>query len=201
MEYSSKLIENAVEQFAKLPGVGRKTALRYLLNILKWEEEDIKSFVEAIGILPEKLTNCSVCHNISDNELCEICADSTRSESTICVVEDMRDVMALENTGQFNGKYHVLGGLISPINGIGPDKLHIADLPDRLQGKENAEVILAFSSNMDGETTAFYIDKILRDSNVKVSTLSRGISVGGELEYADELTLGRSIRARIPYKQ
>jgi len=200
MEYSSKLIENAVEQMAKLPGIGRKTALRLVMQIIRWEAADIKALAESLRVLPEQLVKCKQCNNVSDTELCHICSDKSRIDELICVVEDMRDVISIENTNQFKGRYNVLGTLISPIQGIGPDHLFIDQLLETVSTWTEGEVILALNSNMDGDTTAFYLSKKLAVYPVNITTLSKGIAVGGELEYADEITLGRSIIGRVPYK-
>lgn len=200
MNFPSKLIEEAVEQFAKLPGVGRKTALRLALNLLQMDKEEVNRFGQAFIDLRNHINYCSDCHNISDLEVCEICANPTRDGSLLCVVEDIRDVMAIENTHQFKGKYHVLGGIISPMDGIGPSELNIESLVQKVQSGLVKEVIMALSTTMEGDTTNFYIFKKLKDSNVKLSVIARGISIGDELEYADEVTLGRSILNRTPYE-
>ena len=199
MNFPSKLIEEAVEQFAKLPGVGRKTALRLALNLLQMDKEEVNRFGQAFIDLRNHINYCSDCHNISDLEVCEICANPTRDEGLLCVVEDIRDVMAIENTHQFKGKYHVLGGIISPMDGIGPSDLNITSLEKKVQSGVVKEVIMALSTTMEGDTTNFYIFKKLKDSNVKLSVIARGISIGDELEYTDEVTLGRSILNRTPY--
>jgi recombination protein RecR len=198
MEYPSKLIEEAVNQVAKLPGIGRKTALRLVLHLIKEKKENTFALTESLKNLREKIRFCSTCHNISDAEVCVICASHRRERSTLCVVEDAKDVMAIENTSQFNGLYHVLGGVISPMNGIGPAELKIESLVERLNHgqSEIKELILALSPTMEGDTTAFYIHKRIKDFAVKVSVIARGVPVGGDLEYADEITLGRSILGR-----
>ena len=196
MNFPSKLIENAVEEFAKLPSVGKKTAMRLVLHLLKEEENKTRALAEALVKMRTKTIYCKKCYNISDTPTCNICTNARRDQTIICVVEDIRDVMAIENTGQYQGLYHVLGGVISPINGIGPSQLNIDPLVGRAADSEVKEVILALSPTMDGDTTAYYITKQLKDSKVKVSTIARGIPIGGELEYADEITLGRSIVAR-----
>lgn len=201
MNFSSKLVQDAVEQFSRLPGVGRKTALRLALHLLKLEKNDVQDFGQAFIDLRTKITYCNQCHNISDLELCELCSNPNRVETTLCVVEDIRDVMAIENTMQFNGKYHVLGGLISPMDGIGPEDLNLQSLIDRVSNGTIQEIIMALSTTMEGDTTNFYIFKNLKDLNVKMSVIARGISVGDELEYADEITLGRSIVNRTPYEK
>ena len=200
MNFPSKLIEEAVEQFAKLPGVGRKTALRLALNLLQMDKEDVNRFGEAFINLRNHINYCSECHNISDLDVCEICSNPSRNESLLCVVEDIRDVMAIENTHQFKGKYHVLGGIISPMDGIGPSDLNIESLIHKVEKGSVKEVIMALSTTMEGDTTNFYIFKKLKGSEVKLSVIARGISVGDELEFADEVTLGRSILNRTPYE-
>ena len=200
MNFPSKLIEKAVEQFAKLPGLGRKTALRLTLYLLQMDKEEVNGFGQAFIDLRNNINYCSDCHNISDLEICEICANPVRDEALLCVVEDIRDVMAIENTHQFKGKYHVLGGIISPMDGIGPSDLNIESLVQKVQNGAVKEVIMALSTTMEGDTTNFYIFKKLKDTNVKISVIARGISIGDELEYADEVTLGRSILNRTPYE-
>ena len=200
MNFPSKLIEEAVEQFAKLPGVGRKTALRLALNLLQMDKEEVNRFGEAFINLRNHINYCSECHNISDLDVCEICSNPSRNESLLCVVEDIRDVMAIENTHQFKGKYHVLGGIISPMDGIGPSDLNIESLVHKVEKGSVKEVIMALSTTMEGDTTNFYIFKKLKGSDVKLSVIARGISVGDELEFADEVTLGRSILNRTPYE-
>jgi recombination protein RecR len=200
MNFSSKLIEEAVEAFATLPSIGKKTALRLVLHLIKQEPEISEQFADAILRMRKNIKECKKCHNISDHDLCSICKDPKRDASVVCVVETIRDVMAIEDTGQFRGSYHVLGGVISPIEGIGPTELNIDSLKERVQTDEVKELIMAISPTIEGDTTIFYITKQLKDLDVKVSTIARGISFGGELEYADELTLGRSIIARTPYR-
>lgn len=200
MEFSSKIVEEAVGQFAKLPGIGKKTALRLVLHLLKQDDRMAQDFSSSVLRLKSDLKYCRECNNISDTDICAICADPRRSRETVCVVEDLRDVMAIENTNQYRGVYHVLGGLISPIEGIGPDDITINPLIDRLSTSETKEVIFALAATMEGDTTAFYISKKIKDLNLKITTIARGIAIGGELEYADEITLGRSILGRIPYK-
>ncbi len=192
-KYPSQLLEKAVSEFSKLPGIGRKTALRLVLWLLRQEKTDIDQFTEAISQLRHEVTYCHVCHNISDSEICPICADTRRDASTICVVENIQDVMAIENTQQFHGRYHVLGGIISPMDGIGPGDLEIDSLVKRVEEEGIHEVILALSPTMEGDTTNFYIYRKLVSSDVKISVIARGVAVGNELEYADEVTLGRSI--------
>jgi recombination protein RecR len=200
MNFSSKLIQDAVEQFAKLPGIGRKSAMRLALHLLKMDKEEVRSFGEAFIDLREKINYCQDCHNISDVDICDLCSNPNRESSTICVVEDVRDVIAIENTHQFKGKYHVLGGIISPMDGIGPDDLNIESLIKKVDSGLVQEVIMALSTTMEGDTTNFYIFKRLKAHNIKMSVIARGISVGDELEYADEVTLGRSIVNRTPYE-
>ena len=200
MEFPSKLIENAVGELSRLPGIGRKTALRLALHLLKAEMDTTASLAEALAKMRFEITYCKTCHSISDAEECGICANKLRDHSLVCVVSDVRDVIAIENTGQYKGVYHVLGGVISPIEGIGPSDLHIDSLVARASAKESElrEVILAISPTMEGDTTAFYLSRRLRDlPNVHISTIARGIPMGGELEYADEITLGRSIVDRL----
>ncbi|TGE29609.1 recombination mediator RecR [Hymenobacter metallicola] len=197
MEFPSKLIENAVGELAKLPGIGRKTALRLTLHLLKAETEATSSLAEALAKMRFEITYCQTCHNISDTEECSICANKLRDHSLVCVVSDIRDVIAIENTGQYQGVYHVLGGVISPIEGIGPSDLHIDSLLKRIPDSEIKEIILAISPTMEGDTTAFFLSRKLREfPEVHISTIARGIPMGGELEYADEITLGRSIVER-----
>jgi len=198
LNYPSALLEKAVAELAKLPGVGRKTALRLALHLLRQTDEDVSAFTSAIDTMKREVKRCRVCHNISDNDVCPICSDSRRDSSIICVVENVQDVMAVENTQQFNGLYHVLGGIISPMDGIGPADLEIASLVDRVKQGGVGEVILALSSTMEGDTTNFYIARQLEPFDVEVSVIARGISVGDELEYTDEVTLGRSILNRTP---
>ena len=200
MNYSSKLLEKAVEEFAKLPGIGKKTALRLVLNLLNREVDDVTRFATAITSLREEIRFCKKCHNISDIEICQLCSNPSRDNSTLCVVEDIRDVMAIENTQQYKGLYHVLGGVISPMDGIGPQHLNIESLIDKVNSGEVKEIIFALSTTMEGDTTNFYIFKKLKETSVKVSTIARGIAFGDELEYADEITLGQSIANRLPYE-
>lgn len=198
MEYPSKLIEDAVNQVAKLPGIGKKTALRLVLHLIKNKEENTLALTEALNTLRSRIRFCVTCNNISDNEVCMICASQRRDRHLLCVVEDAKDVMAIENTSQYNGVYHVIGGVISPMNGIGPTDLKIESLVQRLNDvrSEIKEVILALSPTMEGDTTAFYINKRIKDVAGKVTVIARGVPVGGDLEYADEITLGRSIMGR-----
>lgn len=200
IEYSSKIIEQAVEAFAQLPGVGKKSALRFVLHVIKQDPAENQRFSEIIRKLHSDLQFCKSCHNISETELCGICSNPSRDASTVCVVQDYRDVMAIENTGLYRGHYHVLGGLISPIEGVGPSGLHIDSLVQKLQAGQIKEIILALNANMEGETTSFYIYRKVASFDVKLSAIARGIAVGDELEYADEITLGRSIQNRIPFE-
>ncbi len=199
MTFSSKLIEKAVEAFATLPGIGRKTALRLVLHMLKQEKTATDQFAAALTAMRAGIRECRQCHNLSDDELCQICTDPRRDRSLVCVVENIRDLMAIEDTSQFRGLYHVLGGIISPIEGIGPSDLNIDSLAARAQSGEIKEAIMAISPTIEGETTIFYISKKLQPLGVQVSAIARGVSFGGDLEYADELTLGRSIVTRTPY--
>jgi len=199
MNYPSQLIENAVNEISKLPGIGKKTALRLTLHLLKREEQQTRSLSEALVAMRTQSQFCRRCHNISDGELCNICKSPKRDTSLLCVVVDTRDVLAIENTSQFNGTYHVLGGVISPLEGIGPADLHIESLLARITDEEIREVILALNPTMEGDTTAFYLQKKLKPLGVKISTIARGIPIGGDLEYADEVTLGRSIVSRVAY--
>lgn len=198
-QYPSQLLERAVESFSKLPGVGRKTALRLVLHLLRQSTEDVDSFADAITRVKHDVKYCKVCHNISDTDVCSICSDPRRDASVVCVVENIQDVMAIENTQQFHGLYHVLGGIISPMDGIGPNDLEIESLVKRVEEGEVKEIILALASTMEGDTTNFYISRKLKDKQVKLSVIARGISVGDELEYTDEVTLGRSILNRTPF--
>ena len=200
MEFSSKLLERAVNEMSQLPGIGKRTALRLVLHMLRQPKEQTLALSEALQTMRKDIKFCKSCHNISDVELCEICANPKRNTQIICVVEDIRDVMAIENTSSFKGLYHVLGGKISPMDGIGPHDLNIESLVNKVKEGEVTELILALSSTMEGDTTNFYIYKQIKDYNVTTSTIARGISVGDELEYADEITLGRSIVNRIPFE-
>ncbi len=205
MEFPSKLIEDAVTEVSKLPGIGKKTALRLVLHLLKRDEEQTQTLAQSLTAMRTRVKYCQRCHNLSDDDLCTICANPRRDGSIICVVEDTRDVLAIENTAQYKGLYHVLGGIISPVEGIGPSDLHIESLIHRLANNTRAdepvkEIILALSPTMEGDTTAFYLQKKLRPFNLRISTIARGIPIGGDLEYADEVTLGRSIISRIVYE-
>ena len=197
--YPSRLLEQAVTSFTKLPGIGRKTALRLVLYQLRQYEADVDAFINAIGTLKHEVKYCQKCHNLSDADVCPICLDPRRDSSVVCVVENIQDVMAIENTMQYRGLYHVLGGIISPMDGIGPADIEIESLVERVSDGEVKEVILALSSTMEGDTTNFYIFRKLASQNVKLSVIARGISVGDELEYTDEVTLGRSILNRTPF--
>lgn len=199
-EYPSKLLADAIEQFSSLPGVGKRTAMRLALFLLKQEKEEVNKFGDAFKRLRNEVQYCDKCYNISEEKTCSICVHPNRDEKTICVVEDVRDVMAIENTSQYKGLYHVLGGIISPMDGIGPSDIRIEELVERVANGEVTEVIMALSTTMEGDTTNFYIFKRLKDYNVNVSAIARGIGVGDELEYADELTLGRSLINRVPYE-
>ena len=199
-QYPSQLLEKAVSEFSRLPGIGRKTALRLVLWMLRQDDADIEQFTEAIAAMKHEVKYCHQCHNISDADTCPICADKRRDASLVCVVENVQDVMAIENTMQYNGLYHVLGGLISPMDGIGPSELKIDSLVERVAQGGIAEVILALSSTMEGDTTNFYIFRKLAPYDVKVSIIARGIAVGNEIEYTDEVTLGRSITNRTPFE-
>ena len=200
-QYPSALLEKAVGEFSKLPGIGRKTALRLVLHLLRQPSDDVDRFSQAVTLLRHEVKYCKMCHNISDTDVCSICSDSRRDCSQVCVVENIQDVMAVENTQQFNGLYHVLGGVISPIEGIGPSDLQIDSLVERVAAGGVEEVILALGSTMEGDTTNFYISRKLAPYEVKLTVLARGISVGDELEYTDEVTLGRSILNRMPFGQ
>jgi recombination protein RecR len=199
MNFSSKLLEDAVSEFSKLPGVGQKTALRLVLHLLGKEQEEVDTFGHTLIRLKRDIKHCATCHNISDLLICSICSSQKREKEIICVVEDTRDVMAIENTSQYFGVYHVLGGLVSPMDGIGPSDLFIDSLVQRVATTPVKEVILALSATMEGDTTLFYLYKKLKDFQIPITTIARGIAFGGELEYADEITLGRSIVTRVPY--
>ncbi len=198
--YPSKLFEEAVNEFSRLPGIGRKSALRMVLHLLKFSKEDVNRFGEALINLRQQISYCKSCHNISETEICNICNDHRRDSEVVCVVEDIRDVMAIENTSQFKGMYHVLGGIISPMDGIGPSQLTIESLINKVEQQKFREVIFALSTTMEGDTTLFYIFKKLKPFAIQITTLARGVAIGGELEYADEVTLGRSIVNRVPYE-
>ena len=198
MIFSSSLLENAVNEFAKLPGIGKKTALRLVLHLIKQDAGEVLRFSESMATMRQEIKFCSRCHNISDSLLCNICSNTSRKQELVCVVENIRDVIAIESTQQFNGLYHVLGGIISPLDGIGPDQLAIDSLIARVQQEGISEIIFALNANVQGDTTVYYISKKLKGIPVKITTIARGIAFGGELEYADEMTLAKSISNRIP---
>jgi len=201
MNIPSKILENAVDQIASLPGIGKKTALRLALSLLKRSQSEVSDFVESIDELKRSIKLCNTCYNLSDEPTCKVCSNPGRDQQIICIVEDIRDVMAIESTSQFKGVYHVLGGIISPMDGIGPSDLRINELISRIdQNKEIKEIILALSTTMEGDTTAFYLYRKLDERGLEISTIARGVSIGDELEYIDEVTLGRSILHRTPYK-
>lgn len=198
MQFSSALLENAVNEFAKLPGIGKKTALRLVLHLLKQDTADVSHFSEVIARMRAEIKFCQRCFNVADGDICSICANSLRKQETICVVESIRDVIAIESTQQFNGTYHVLGGVISPLDGIGPDQLNIETLVQRIQKENITELIFALNPNIQGDTTIYYIQKKLQGHPLRITTIARGIAFGGELEYADEMTLARSLQNRLP---
>ncbi len=200
-EYPSRLLENAVNEFASLPGIGRKTAFRLVMNLLRRDSEEVRKFGETIMKLRDEIHYCKICNNISDTEVCSICSDHKRDKTTLCVVENIQDVMAIENTRQFRGVYHVLGGIISPVDGIGPSDLKIDNLEERVKTGGIREIIFALSTTMEGDTTNFYLYKKLSKYDVLLTTLARGVAIGDELEYTDEITLGRAIANRNPYHQ
>lgn len=200
MEFSSKILEKAVQEMSQLPGIGKRTALRLVLHLLKQPKEHTEILAQSLIDVTQNIIFCKKCHNISDSEICEVCSNPKRNHSLVCVVEDVRDVMAIENTGQFRGVYHVLGGKISPIDGIGPSNLTINSLVEKVKSGEVSEVIFALSPTMEGDTTNFYIFRQIKECEVIFSTIARGISIGDELEYTDEVTLGRSIQKRIPFE-
>jgi len=200
-EFPSRLLEDAVNEFASLPGVGRKTAFRLVMNLLRRDPEEVKRFGESIIRLHGEIHYCKICNNISDTEICSICSDTKRDKTVICVVENIQDVMALENTRQFRGMYHVLGGIISPINGIGPSDLKIESLEEKIKAGGINEIIFALSTTMEGDTTNYYLYRKLSKYGIAISTLARGVAIGDELEYTDEITLGRAINNRNPYQQ
>jgi recombination protein RecR len=199
-KYPSRLLENAVNEFSKLPGIGRKSALRLVLHLLRQDANEVTAFGNSLIQLRNEIKHCKTCHNISDTDICQICSNPARNNSVICVVENIRDVMSVENTHQFNGLYHVLGGIISPMDGIGPADLEIDSLVKRIEKEDIVEIILALSTTMEGDTTNFYIYRKLKGKEIKISTLARGVSIGDELEYTDEITLGRSLLNRVPYE-
>lgn len=201
MHFSSSLLESAVNEFAKLPGIGKKTALRLVLHLLKQSPESVEQFSETIGRMRKEIRFCKRCFNVADGDLCSICQDAHRQQHTICVVESIRDVIAIESTQQFSGTYHVLGGVISPLDGVGPDQLNIGALLHRVEKEQTNELIFALNPTIQGDTTIYYIQKKLQDQPVQITTIARGIAFGGELEYADELTLGRSLQNRLPVEK
>jgi recombination protein RecR len=201
MQFSSQLLENAVNEFAKLPGIGKKTALRLVLHLLKQEENNVQQFSEVIAKMRNEIKFCQRCYNVADGDICSICANSMRKQETICVVENIRDVIAIESTQQYNGTYHVLGGIISPLDGVGPDQLNIESLINRVQKEKTEEIIFALNPNIQGDTTIYYIQKKLQHTNIHITTIARGIAFGGELEYADEMTLARSLQNRLPIEK
>jgi recombination protein RecR len=198
MIFSSKLIEDAVQEFSRLPGIGKKTALRMVLQLLKMQPGEVESFTDALARMRQEIRFCNTCHNVSDSETCTICANPGRDHSQVCVVENIRDVIAIESTRQYSGLYHVLGGILSPIDGIGPDQLYIETLHNRVKENGIEELIMALSPTIEGDTTVYYIARQLKDLPVRITTIARGIAFGGELEYADEMTLARSIAKRLP---
>jgi recombination protein RecR len=198
MIFSSTLLENAVNEFAKLPGIGKKTALRLVLHLIKQDEKEVAHFSDTIALMRNEIKFCNRCFNISDKELCNICSNPSRKQDIICVVENIRDVIAIESTQQFNGTFHVLGGIISPLDGIGPEQLNIEPLVSRVSNEKTQEIIFALNPNIQGDTTVYYIGRKLKETPVKITTIARGIAFGGELEYADEMTLAKSISNRIP---
>jgi recombination protein RecR len=200
MIYSSKLLENAVNAFGALPGIGKKSALRLVLHLLKEDLNESRHLADAIVTLREQIKFCQKCHHITDENFCSICSNPARNKKQVCVVETIREVLAFENTQQYNGTYHVLGGVISPIDGIGPDSLNIPDLLKRVGEDQVEEIIMALNPTTEGDTTIFYLSKILKDSTVKITSIARGVSFGGELEYVDDLTLARSLATRLPYE-
>jgi recombination protein RecR len=201
MQFSSALLESAVNEFSRLPGIGKKTALRLVLHLLKQDEQQVAHFSETIARMRKEIRFCKRCFNVADGDFCSICANSYRQQKTICVVENIRDVIAIESTQQFNGTYHVLGGVISPLDGIGPDQLHIDSLVERIEKENTEELIFALNPNIQGDTTIYYIQKKLLGRDIRITTIARGIAFGGELEYADELTLGRSLQNRLPVEK
>ena len=198
MQFSSSLLENAVNEFAKLPGVGKKTALRLVLHLLKQDTKDVGQFSEIIARMRSEIKFCQRCFNVADGDICSICANSIRKQEIICIVESIRDVIAIESTQQYNGTYHVLGGVISPLDGIGPDQLNIESLVHRIEKEKTEELIFALNPNIQGDTTIYYIQKKLQPIHLRITTIARGIAFGGELEYADEMTLARSLQNRLP---
>lgn len=200
MQLPSKLIEKAVDEVSSLPGIGKKTALRLVLNLLQRSDESVLRFTRSIAEMKKGISSCSICNNLSDDPICSICENPIRDKKTICLVEDIRDVMAIESTGLFKGRYHVLGGLISPMDGIGPSDLNIATLISRIEKDEIKEIIMALNTTIEGDTTSFYIFKKIKELDIRITTIARGVAIGDELEYTDEITLGRSIQNRTPYE-
>lgn len=198
MQFPSVLLENAVNEFARLPGIGKKTALRLVLHLLKQEPNEVSHFSEVIAKMRSQIKFCHRCYNVADGDICSICSNSTRKQEIICVVENIRDVIAIESTQQYNGTYYVLGGVISPLDGVGPDQLNIESLINRVEKEKTEEIIFALNPNIQGDTTIYYIQKKLQSQKVRITTIARGISFGGELEYADEMTLARSLQNRLP---
>ena len=198
MIFSSKLIEDAVQEFSRLPGIGKKTALRMVLHLMKLDKQQVDQFTGALSRMRHELQFCAKCHNVSDGHICGLCSNPGRNRTQICVVENIRDVIAIESTQQYSGLYHVLGGILSPLDGIGPDQLNVTSLVDRVQQDGVEELIMALSPNIEGDTTVYYISRQFKDSPVRITTIARGIAFGGELEYADEMTLARSIAKRLP---
>lgn len=201
MQFSSSLLENAVNEFAKLPGIGKKTALRLVLHLLKQDASQVDAFSETIMRMRQEIKFCQRCGNVADADICSICSNSLRRHEMICVVENLRDVIAIESTQQYNGTYHLLGGVISPLDGIGPDQLNIESLINRIQKEKTQELIFALNPNIQGDTTIYYIQKKLPASDIRITTIARGIAFGGELEYADEMTLARSLQNRVPVER
>ena len=201
MQFSSSLLENAVNEFAKLPGIGKKTALRLVLYLLKQDTKEVGQFSEVIARMRSEIKFCQRCFNVADGDICSICSNSLRKQEIICVVESIRDVIAIESTQQFNGTYHILGGIISPLDGIGPDQLNIESLVNRIEKEKTEELIFALNPNIQGDTTIYYIQKKLQPLNIRITTIARGIAFGGELEYADEMTLARSLQNRLPVEK
>lgn len=199
-DYPSKLLENAVNEFASLPGIGKKTAFRLVMHLLRQKESEVERFGESIVKLKKEIKYCKICFNISDNDVCDICSDNSRDRSIVCIVENIRDVIAIEKTGQYRGVYHVLGGIISPMDGIGPSDLNIDQLEEKVKTGNIGEIIFALSTTMEGDTTNYYIYRRLMPYNIKITSLSRGVAIGDELEYTDEITLGRSIVNRMPFE-
>lgn len=201
MQFSSSLLENVVNEFAKLPGIGKKTALRLVLHLLKQDSKEVTHFSEVIAKMRSEIKFCHRCFNVADGDICSICSNSMRKQEMICVVENIRDVIAIESTQQYNGTYHVLGRVISPLDGIGPDQLNIESLINRIEKEKTEELIFALSPNIQGDTTIYYIQKKLQPKNIRITTIARGIAFGGELEYADEMTLARSLQNRLPVEK